>query len=224
MNCYYHPDREAVRRCDKCGQLMCQECPVDVDGRIVCKSCLSIALETAPSKRAHARSSNLLLVFLLAMLPGAAHMYMGLMKRGMLILSAFFLSIWVMSETMVDSFWPVLVLVIIASFFDALNTRKRIVNGDYVEDTVADITGFFKRFRIPVLIFTAYILFTSFAGYGRLHAPFSQVYMNVPRVDFGPILAIGAFIFVFYTLTGKKKRKHSTGETIDVRGGQDGPY
>jgi len=43
-------------------------------------------------------------------------------------------------------------------------------------------------------------------------------------VDFGPILAIGAFIFVFYTLTGKKKRKHSTGETIDVRGGQDGPY
>lgn len=41
MKCYIHRDRDAVASCTKCGNLICEECRVFIDGKNVCKNCLA---------------------------------------------------------------------------------------------------------------------------------------------------------------------------------------
>ncbi len=41
MNCYYHPNLEAVATCVVCGKAICSNCSVNVAGRITCQSCVS---------------------------------------------------------------------------------------------------------------------------------------------------------------------------------------
>jgi len=41
MNCYYHPENESVGVCTSCGKLLCSECVVEVQGKQVCRDCLS---------------------------------------------------------------------------------------------------------------------------------------------------------------------------------------
>lgn len=43
MLCYIHPDREAIGACTSCGRAICGECGVEVQGRLVCRSCLAHA-------------------------------------------------------------------------------------------------------------------------------------------------------------------------------------
>ena len=224
MGCNIHPEREAVRRCDKCGQLMCRECFVDFDGRSVCKPCVARALNAAPGYYERAgtprtKNSNLLIVFILSALPGMAHMYMGLMKRGLFIMSSFFISIWLVAEMHFSYFGFLIAMICVAAFFDAMNTRKRIVAGDYIEDGVADITGFISRFKTPLLIAAAYLIFTRFMNYGRFYFPYNNFYYG--RVNNG--LFLGVIIAVTIT-TLKKTKKKARDETIDVRDEQNRPY
>lgn len=39
MNCYYHPDKEAVIKCTNCGRSICDECKVHRYWKTYCKSC-----------------------------------------------------------------------------------------------------------------------------------------------------------------------------------------
>jgi TM2 domain-containing membrane protein YozV len=41
MNCHYHPDRDVVRECCICHELICSECAVPVGEHAVCKTCVS---------------------------------------------------------------------------------------------------------------------------------------------------------------------------------------
>jgi hypothetical protein len=41
MKCYYHSEIDAVATCDSCGKAICQECAVEVAGRVRCQECLS---------------------------------------------------------------------------------------------------------------------------------------------------------------------------------------
>ena len=215
MNCFYHPDRSAVQRCEKCGQAVCQECSLVFDGRSVCKACVKHAVDSEPAfekrvKYPHARSHNLLIVFLLSMCPGVAHMYMGLMKRGLLILSSFFLSIWLANTLYMPVFLGLFIAAVwIVSFFDAINTRKRIISGEYVDDCVSDITGVIKRFKIPLILLLIYAVFynSSYSyGYG----------LSLNRGGVAPVVifaAIFAAIFSGY----KKKRRIPRDEPVDKR-------
>ena len=217
MGCNIHPDREAVRRCDKCGQLMCQECHVVFDGKSVCKSCVARALDVSPvyyeRARPRAKNCNLLLVFILSALPGMAHMYMGMMKRGLLIMSSFFISIWLVAEMHVMLFAFLLAMICVVAFFDAINIRKRILAGEYAEDSVADITGFLRRFRAPLLILALYLCVTSMFGYGRFYLPYYG------GVNNGIIMAV--IIVVIITSLKKSKKRAPRDETIDARSEQD---
>lgn len=48
MSCVFHPSREPVGACVKCGRLLCEECKEVRNGRIYCSSCaLGVAEETA---------------------------------------------------------------------------------------------------------------------------------------------------------------------------------
>ena len=39
MNCYYHPDREAIDTCANCGKAVCQECKLVVAEKSYCTTC-----------------------------------------------------------------------------------------------------------------------------------------------------------------------------------------
>ena len=41
MYCYIHPDVAAVGSCTSCGKLICDTCAVDVQGKMVCRVCVS---------------------------------------------------------------------------------------------------------------------------------------------------------------------------------------
>lgn len=39
--CVFHPVREAVARCPKCGGFFCRECITEHEGRVLCAACLN---------------------------------------------------------------------------------------------------------------------------------------------------------------------------------------
>ena len=52
MKCFYHPDREAVAVCSRCGKPLCKECAKEYKGKIYCKDCLEeIKKEEALEKK-----------------------------------------------------------------------------------------------------------------------------------------------------------------------------
>jgi TM2 domain-containing membrane protein YozV len=163
MNCSYHPEREAVHRCNICGELLCQECSVVLDSKVVCKRCISSAIEkrpeavySAPARKtgpAPKRVPSGFLTFIFSVcMPGAGQMYLGYMKRGLFMMSVFFLSI-IFTSGLTGYFAFLIPIVYISCFFDAFNLRARIINGEAVEDSISEFTGFLYRYRLPVLIF-----------------------------------------------------------------------
>lgn len=40
MNCYQHTDRESVGTCTSCGRAICNDCAVEMQGKLVCRVCL----------------------------------------------------------------------------------------------------------------------------------------------------------------------------------------
>jgi len=145
-------------------------------------------------------------------------MYMGLMKRGLLILSSLFLSIWITAEMHFPFLGFLIAIICIAAFFDAHNIRKRIVTGEYVEDSVADITGLIKRFKLPIKLLIMYILLTSVFSYARFYTPFRNYYNHV---NIGSFIPMVIFIVVIYTLFNGRKKRTPNEEPIDMRNEQE---
>ncbi len=50
MYCFYHPEREPVASCVKCGQLICAECKVILNGKVHCNPCANrlFSVQTTP--------------------------------------------------------------------------------------------------------------------------------------------------------------------------------
>jgi hypothetical protein len=55
MNCYNHPDRDAQAACVYCGKLFCQECILEVNGKMYCKADIGNVLKEAKDEAAAAR-------------------------------------------------------------------------------------------------------------------------------------------------------------------------
>jgi hypothetical protein len=47
MNCYYHPEAEAVAICSRCGKTICRDCSVNLMGKITCQQCVSFDLSSS---------------------------------------------------------------------------------------------------------------------------------------------------------------------------------
>jgi hypothetical protein len=45
MKCFYHNDVDAVGTCSQCGKGCCRECIEDIGGALLCKDCMSIAVQ-----------------------------------------------------------------------------------------------------------------------------------------------------------------------------------
>jgi hypothetical protein len=135
VNCKYHKDEEAKFICDKCKQPVCEECTQDVNGRRICKSCIERSVYAGQRQVAPVGFWNKLFFFILACIPGAAQMQMGLFKRGMQLMVTFIGAFALISYVNMESFIPLLIIPTwFFSFFDAYNNRKKVLGGIGLED------------------------------------------------------------------------------------------
>lgn len=136
MNCRYHKGVEAKYVCEKCKQPICEECMIDINGRYICKSCTDSMLSSSDNRKSSKKSFiREFLFFCFSLIPGAAHMSMGLFKRGVQLMvttfGAFALLTYFNTEQLIAvvclPFW-------FFSFFDGYNIRKQRAEGNIVED------------------------------------------------------------------------------------------
>ena len=171
MNCRYHPTRTAVNTCSMCGDWLCDECTADAGGRIYCGSCLQkywAQEHTAPPKAypyhpaRHECGRNVsfgvLLFFSICMPPGVNYMYEGLIKRGLFFLSSFFLTIYLLASLRIPVFAFLIPIMYITCIFDAFRTRKRLIAGESVPDSVDDILGFIRKYKTSIIIFLLFVI------------------------------------------------------------------
>lgn len=50
MNCYVHPEKEAVGTCVGCGKFICSECLTEVQNKNYCKSCIGSIIQENQKK------------------------------------------------------------------------------------------------------------------------------------------------------------------------------
>jgi hypothetical protein len=148
-----------------------------VAGRIYCGTCLQKYWahdheHAAPPKEAHYYSprparggvSFGLLLFFSLMPPGINYMYEGLIKRGLFVLSSFFLSFY-LAVTLSEPIFGILISIIwVACVFDAFSIRRRLIAGERVVDSVDDILGFFKKYKTAVILFLVVVLGLNLLG------------------------------------------------------------
>ncbi|MHB1419832.1 MAG: hypothetical protein ACYCX4_09670 [Bacillota bacterium] len=100
--------------------------------------------------------------FILSMVPGLGHFYLGLMNRGMLMMGGFFglllFLILILTTFRMPFFFVLLPIVWIYSLFDALNLCQRMRTGEKVEDRpLEDWSEFLatgKKSRLWALLFS----------------------------------------------------------------------
>src|SRR5665648_575955 len=81
MKCNYHSTQEAQSICEKCKQPICADCTIKIDDKAVCQHCVQQNLfskQSVPLKRSF---SEKFMFFIFSLIPGAAHMHMGLFRR-----------------------------------------------------------------------------------------------------------------------------------------------
>jgi len=201
MQCRSHPERYAANTCNHCGSWLCNDCTVEVQGRLFCRPCLAV-LAQSPGDHApppdyhgatHPRRKVLWgLLFVFSFLPGANYMYMGLMKRGLAAMSGFFLIIFLLA----NAWWPFNLLLglaipvyVLSSFFDGFNVRRRINAGEAVRDDIGDALNSIlanKTLRTIILVTLAVVLVVSVLGFAI---------SLISRLL--PVLLIGLGIYIF---------------------------
>ena len=179
MSCYYHSDRSAVNTCSKCGAWLCDGCSVEIDGRVVCKACISRELSNPrpaadPRAAAHGRAYipapskprvDGFLLFLFSMMPGANYMYMGLIKRGLCMMAAFFGTIYATAMLGGMPFAFLIPILAVTSMFDGFRLRRLINAGTDVPDNIDDVREFIRTHRaVLITVLVAGLFFGLFNG------------------------------------------------------------
>lgn len=128
MNCAYHPDREVQGICSSCGRPICQDCLVDIKGQTHCKSCIEARMKRP------ARDVVGPLRFVLSVVPGLGHLYMGMFNRGLQLMAGTFLGATLLNAIFDDLSVFFVFAMIFISVFDAREAALRIQQGLEVED------------------------------------------------------------------------------------------
>ena len=152
------------------------------------------------------------IVFLFSLVPGAGHMYMGLMTRGLQILVGFMLGCALLGFSYNFNFiiGPAMVVLYIFNLFDAYNCRKRIQAGAEVPDEpVVYVGGVYVG--IGLIVMGALGLLFTLDNLHRMSAWFYDVMGNIIRLL--PSLILLAIGLVLLGKGRKKDRKREDKES-----------
>jgi hypothetical protein len=93
MKCANHPKIEAQGSCTRCARPFCGTCAVDLEGRLWCKECLVHELTRAGAGQVHPGWRKLA-AGLLSIIPGAGHMFLGLIGKGFALMGLLLVSVF----------------------------------------------------------------------------------------------------------------------------------
>lgn len=157
MYCANHENVDAAFICEDCKKNICGDCAVNNNGQIVCLQCAKdrglLVIKNNSSKKGfkdrgyneynNNRNISTFLTTVLSFIPGAGHMYLGFMRRGIHIMIAFF-GIIALSSTLYNSgaiFSAVAAVVWFFGFFECIHLRRKIQGGEeLLEDLFLDFT------------------------------------------------------------------------------------
>jgi len=83
MQCYRHPENPAIGTCTACGRAVCSLCAVDVQGKLLCRDCLSSGKAAPTAKDPNTAFLIELLAGFFGLL-GIGYLYAGRTNDGIL--------------------------------------------------------------------------------------------------------------------------------------------
>lgn len=145
MNCTNHFNTEAIYACSCCGEPLCIECTVELNKKAYCKGCLEREVGVRPIAKQPVRGTkkSKFLAFCFGIIPGAGHMYLGLINKGLVLMGIYFTALFAVlffADTIgihwaPGFFIPTLsIMCIFYSIFDSLATTNNINAGVPVGD------------------------------------------------------------------------------------------
>jgi hypothetical protein len=145
MKCSNHPKTDAVSTCAECGKPLCAECAIEVGGAPYCRESLEKLVRRATPHR-HGRLTKLVAA-LLSIVPGAGHMFLGLVGKGFALMGLLFLSVFlvILYSDSTGMYWmsayliPTLsVLFLCYAVFDAMAIADALRGGETGKGAQAD--------------------------------------------------------------------------------------
>jgi len=135
-------------------------------------------------------------------------MYMGLIKRGLCVMTAFFISAYMAGFVNVFSF--IIPIVVVTSFFDGLRVRRTIMAGEVIHDDVNDFKAFFTANKFPILGLAGLLMCMEI-----LQSATRLVYLG----GWGSrgALAIAVIVLGVYFITKDRKRKMGEDKDRDLQ-------
>lgn len=135
MNCKYHSAQAAQSICEKCKQPICEDCTVKVEDKTVCRQCVQQNLFSTQPMYVKKLFSERFLFFCISLIPGAAHMHMGLFRRGLQLMIITFGGASLISFIGLDFLIPlVLIPAWFFSFFESYHLRRQLEKGEVISD------------------------------------------------------------------------------------------
>lgn len=84
INCYKHPEKEANGICTVCGKAVCEDCSLNINGRITCPAC-AVNLASHFQPNAAQKKEPVLSALLSFLFVGLGQIYNGQVKKGIII-------------------------------------------------------------------------------------------------------------------------------------------
>ncbi|WP_434509560.1 B-box zinc finger protein [Desulfitobacterium sp. AusDCA] len=135
MNCLYHSTEEAQAICTKCKHPICSECAINVGDKTVCRNCIEENLFNEPYALPKKTFWQKFSFFCFSLIPGAAHMHLGLFRRGLQLMIIVFGIIFLADMIGLNSLIPLVIIPTwFFSFFESHNLRKQIEKGQTIND------------------------------------------------------------------------------------------
>jgi hypothetical protein len=95
MKCANHARAEATGTCAECGKPFCAACSIELDHRTWCRDCLArIVARTGTGARVHPGWRKLVAA-VLSVIPGAGHMFLGLIGKGFALMGILLVAVFV---------------------------------------------------------------------------------------------------------------------------------
>lgn len=170
------------------------------------------------------KRKNRFLTFLFSLLPGAGHMYLGLMKNGVSFMGVFFFFVFLASWLEIGALIYVIPVVWFYSFFDCLNksgmSDEELVN--YKDDYLFSVDSLLKMDKsiikkrslvigMLLLLFGCYLLFQNVIDVLRPFFPISilgpmrEIINYLPKV----LVSIGIIALGVHLISSKKKESEN---------------
>ncbi|MGA2975339.1 MAG: hypothetical protein ABSF77_08530 [Spirochaetia bacterium] len=220
MKCANHPKTDAVAACAECGKYYCAACAIELDHRTWCRECLSrIVARTGAGSRVHPGWRKLAAA-LLSIVPGAGHMFLGLIGKGFVLMGLLIVSLFliILYSDATGMYWmtayliPTLgVLFLSYAVFDAMAIADAQRSGREAPASVDDDTmkAVWERVLLNKRTMGWVILVAGVVGILRIFSePFSRLTMSLMAVSF-PLtaLVIPVVLLVVGILLLKRSRK-----------------